>query len=223
MNLLRSLIASLLFAQFCGGSLTANEIIVDPALHRRAVEESATPVRGGVPFWNQHAVQFQFAPSFDFKAMSGAKTYRFRIQPAKGEALVFTADKPTASLAPIWAKLSPGKTTLTVRGLDADGREIGEAMTRSFHRAAVIPQFYPAPAMPWSESARTALDALVHSDDLKCWFTTGAPEEKFHLYRYPSKIIGAAASALAIYASQMPAPADGSTFGERHPASSGRN
>ena len=48
----------------------------------------------------------------------------------------------------------------------------------------------------------------MHSPDLRCWFTTGGISEQFHLYRYPSKIIGAAASALAIYCSQSPAPAD---------------
>ena len=111
-------------------------ILVDPALRQRAIEESATPVREGVPFWNQNAVQFQFAPSFDFKPVPDAKTYRFSIQPAKGDALTFTADKPSASLAPIWTRLSTGKAVLTVRGLDANGHEVSEAMTRSFHLAA---------------------------------------------------------------------------------------
>lgn len=183
-------------------------ITIDPALRRRAIEETATPVREDAPFWNHHAVQFQFAPAFDFKAVPGARAYRFSIQPAKGGALVFTADEPTASLAPVWTRLSTGKATLTVRGLDAKGREVGGAMTRSFHRAAVIPGSYARPGMAWGESARMALDALAHSPDLKCWFTTGVPEEKFHLYRYPSKIIGAAAATLAAYAAQEPAPAD---------------
>ncbi|MBL9117029.1 MAG: hypothetical protein JNJ83_18625 [Verrucomicrobiaceae bacterium] len=188
--------------------LAGDQVTIDADLRQRAIEESATPVREGAPFWNQRAVQFQFAPSFDFKAVPEAQAYRFSIQPVKGEAVTFTADKPTASLAPIWKRLSIGKATLTIRGLDANGREIGEPMTHSFHRASVIPKSYSAPAMPWRESARTALDTLVHSPDLKCWFTTGVPDEQFHLYRYPSKIIGAAADALAIYATQSPAPAD---------------
>ncbi len=194
-----------------GSQVIADDgVTVDPALRSRAVRESATPVREGVPSWNQNAVQFQFAPSFDFKAVPGAASYRFSLQPAKGEALVFTADRPNASLAPVWAELNTGATMLSVQGLDTNGREVGQAMTRSFHRAAVIPKSYPAPAMPWDESARTALETLVHSPDLRCWFTTGMPEEKFHLYRYPAKIIGAAAAALAIYATQTPAPADAS-------------
>ncbi|MBV6499428.1 MAG: hypothetical protein CJBNEKGG_01884 [Prosthecobacter sp.] len=192
-----------------GPQVVAGDLVaVDPALRSRAVKESTMPVREGVPTWNQNAVQFQFAPSFDFKAVPGARSYRFSIQPAKGEPLVFIAASPAASLAPVWARLGTGKATLTVCGINAQGHETGEAMTRSFHRAAVIPKSYPAPAMPWNESARTALDALVHSPDLKCWFTTGLPEERFHLYRYPSKIIGAAAAALAIHASQTPTPVD---------------
>jgi len=203
-----SLTALACFATALSHTMAEEVIFVDPALRQRAIEASAIPVREGVPFWNQRAVQFQFAPSFDFNPVPDAKTYRFSIQPAKGEPLTFAADRPTASLAPIWERLSTGKAVLTVRGLDQNGREAGEPMTRSFHRAAVIPKSYAAPAMPWNESARTALDALVHSPDLKCWFSTGVPEEKFHLYRYPSKIIGAAAAALAIHASQSPAPAD---------------
>lgn len=184
------------------------EVVVDPALRRRAVEESATPVRQGVPFWNRQAVQFQFAPSFDFQPIAQAASYRFVIQSAQGKTLAFTATTPTASLAPIWTQLSTGKATLQVSGLDAEGKPVGDPMTRTFHRAAVIPKSYPEPARPWGESARVALDALVHSPDLRCWFTTGEPEEAFHLYRYPAKIMGAAAAALAMHASQSPAPAD---------------
>ncbi|MCF7818728.1 MAG: hypothetical protein K9M54_12700, partial [Kiritimatiellales bacterium] len=146
--------------------------------------------------------------AFDFKEVPGAKSYRFTVAPAKGEALSFTADKPWAALSPIWTKVPAGKETLTVTGLDAQGAPVGEPMTRTFHRAAVIGKEYPAPAMPWRESARTALDALVHSADLRCWFTTGESDPKVDLYRYPSKIVGAAAAALATYAAQTPPPAD---------------
>lgn len=186
----------------------AEVVTIAPALRQRAINDTARPVREGVPCWNQKAVQFQFAPSFDFRASPEAKSYRFSIQHEEGDALVFTAREPSASLAPIWTKLPAGKAVLTVRGLDMNGREVGNTITRVFHRAAVLPESYPAPAMSWDDSARTAVDALVHSPDLKCWFSTGVPDATFHLYRYPSKIIGAAASALAIYAAQMPAPAD---------------
>ena len=177
-------------------------------LAQQSLQESAVPVRARVPFWNQAAVQFQFAPAFDFKEVAGAKSYRFTLSPSTGDKIVFEATKPSASLAPVWRTVPVGRTTLTVEPVDAKGVRIGAGETRSFHRAAM---FRPSEAVTnpsWGDSARKALDALVHSPDLRCWFTTGEIDEQFHLYRYPSKIIGAAASALAVYASQTPVPAD---------------
>lgn len=198
------------------GSITSAAVApaeaIDPKIRARAIEETATPVRPGVPgeraFWNANAVQFHYAPAFDFKEVAGANSYRFSVTPEKGEELSFVAKKPWAALSPIWTRVPTGKATLSVTALDAHGQAIGGPMTRAFHRAALIGKEHPAPAMTWAESARTALDALVHSPDLRCWFTKGVPEEEFHLYRYPSKIVGAAAAALAVYAAQNPAPAD---------------
>ncbi len=210
----------LFLAAVCVTTLTAVEdptpsapmTAVDPALRVRALQESANSIRPGVPgqqpFWNKMAVQFQFAPAFDFKEVPGATSYRFTVAPAKGETLTFTAAKPWLPLSPVWEKLTTGKAKLTVQGLDDKGAAVGEPMTRVFHRAAIIPKEYAEPTMSWGDSARTALDALVHSPDLRCWFTTGVPDENFPLYRYPSKVIGSAAAALAIYATQTPPPAD---------------
>jgi maltose/maltodextrin transport system substrate-binding protein len=175
---------------------------------QQAWVESATPVRAGVPIWNQNAVQFQFAPAFWFKEVADAKRYRFTLSTVTGEKLMFEAAKPDAVLSPVWTKVPVGKTTLSVEALDEQGTAICAAMTRSFHRAAVFQDSEPAAEPKWSDSARTALDALVHSPDLRCWFTTGEIDEQFHLYRYPSKMIGAAASLLSVYATQKPAPAD---------------
>ncbi len=185
---------------------------VDPALRTRAARESAVPVRPGVPgaqpFWNERAVQFLYAPAFDFKEVPGAQKYRFVITPEQGKQLAFEAEKPFASLAPVWLKLNAGEAKLEVMALDAQSVPIGQPQIRAFHRAAVLAREYPAPALAWRESARTALDALVHSSGLRCWFTTGEPDEETHLYRYPSKIVGAAAAALATSAAQTPPPAD---------------
>jgi maltose/maltodextrin transport system substrate-binding protein len=101
-----------------------------------------------------------------------------------------------------------GRTVLTVQARDAQSRALGPPHQRTFHRAAPFDDSYPAPARSWAESARRGLEALVHSPDLRCWFSNGEPEEQFHLYRYPYKIVGAAATALALYATQQPAPAD---------------
>jgi hypothetical protein len=206
---------ALLALSFCAVSHAwpdGQVVEIDPKLRARALQETATPVRPGMPgerpFWNGQAVQFLYAPAFDFKEIPGAKSYRFTVVPAKGDALNFTAAKPWAPLSPIWTQMPPGEAKLTVVGLDTQGAMVGEPLTRAFHRAAVIGKEYPAPAMPWRESARTALDALVHSPDLRCWFTNGEPDPRVHLYRYPSKIVAAAAAALAVYAAQTPPPAD---------------
>lgn len=194
------------------GSFMSGALAVDLYLHEQALAESAQPVRpgmlGGQPFWNQHAVQFQYAPSFDFKEVAGATSYGFTITPLSGGEIRFEAPTPTTSLASVWTKVPVGKTTLRVEAMDAKGATIGSAMSRVFHRAAVFDEETPAAASSWNESARTALNALVHSRDLRCWFTTGEIEEEFHLYRYPAKIIGAAASTLAVYAGQAEKPAD---------------
>lgn len=206
------LLAFLLSSMGPGSSAFAASPQQEDALRARAIQETATPVRPGVPgrqpFWNGRAVQFLYAPAFDFPAVPGAKSYRFTITPETGDALTFTAGEPWAPLAPVWTQVGTGKAQLSVQGLDAQGVATGSPRTRAFHRAAVIAKEYPPAAMSWRDSARTALDALVHSPDLRCWFTTGAPDERFPLYRYPSKIVGGAAAALAIYAAQTPSPAD---------------
>ncbi|MFA7368045.1 MAG: hypothetical protein WC334_00225, partial [Kiritimatiellales bacterium] len=119
----------------------------------RALQETTVPVRPGIPgeqpFWNGLAVQFMYAPAFDFKEIPGAVSYRFSVAAADNKVFDFTADKPWASLSPVWIKVTAGKTKLTVTGLDAQGAPVGEPMTRSFHRAAIIGKEYPEPAMPW--------------------------------------------------------------------------
>lgn len=182
------------------------------ALSTRALQEAIIPVRPGVPgrqpFWNSQAVQFLHAPSFEVPETDGAARYRFTLEPADGAPLQFEAPQPWAPLTPIWRTVPAGLAKLTVQGLDAQGQATGRPSTRSFHRAAVFAGDFPPPAMRWGDSARLALDSLVHSPDLHCWFTGDEPEDRFHLYRYPSKITGAAAAALALYATQNPPPAD---------------
>jgi maltose/maltodextrin transport system substrate-binding protein len=198
----------------CVGLAADKTIATDPELRARAMQETAIAVRPGAPgaqsFWNGQAVQFLYAPAFDFKEMTGATSYRFTVAPAQGDLLSFTAEKPWAPLSPVWTQVAAGKVTLTVSGLNEQGATVGAPMTRAFHRAAVIGKECPAPALSWGESARTALEALVHSPELRCWFTAGEPDPKVLLYRYPSKIVGAAAAALATYAAQTPPPADAS-------------
>lgn len=179
-------------------------------LTKRALDETATPVRpyvaGVRPAWNGRAVQFLFAPAFEFPETSGAARYRFTLTDAAGKEHAFFASKPSASLAPIWTAVAAGPATLTVQGLDASAAAVGAPLVRRFHRAA--PFAAPTSVAIDPAGPARALAALVRSPDLRCWFADGVPEASFVLYRYPSKIVGAAASALATYAAQQPAPAD---------------
>src|SRR5687768_2765727 len=73
------------------------------------------------PFWNEHARQFMFAPSFDFTPAGKAELYRFTIKGAGGRTVSFQATEPTAPLTPVWADVPVGGTTVTVEALDAAG------------------------------------------------------------------------------------------------------
>ena len=160
-------------ARFIGLMRLITILLLTTSAFAGTLEDSARPVREGVPSWNQNAVQFQFAPAFAFKEVAGAKSYRFTLTTSSGEKLSFEAARPDAALSPVWTKVPVGKTTLVVEALGADGGVIGAAMTRPFHRAAVFEPREAGAQPAWNESARTALDALVHSPDLLCWFTTG--------------------------------------------------
>ena len=203
---MRAFLVSLLFS--CLGIVHAAEAPDD--LVKRALAETATPVRpfvaGGQPAWNGHAVQFLFAPAFDLPEVAGAVRYRFTLKDSAGREHVFFGPKPTAPLTPIWTAVAIGPASLVVHGVDADGVAVGGPSSRRVHRAA--PFASPVASEVDPAGPARALAALVHSPDLRCWFGSGQPESQFILYRYPSKIVGAAASALATYAAQQPAPAD---------------
>ena len=181
-------------------------------LAKRALAETAMPVRpfvpAGQPAWNGRAVQFLFAPAFDLPEVAGAARYRFTLKDSSGREHVFFGPKPSTPLTSVWTEVAVGPASLVVQGVDAAGAGVGEPSARRFHRAA--PFASPVAGEIDPAGPARALASLVHSPDLRCWFGAGQPEPQFVLYRYPSKIVGAAASALANYAAQRPAPADAS-------------
>ena len=162
------------------------------------------------PFWNGHAKQFISPPALAFKPVDGAASYRFTLTPETGGAFSFEADDPRASLAPIWSKLPVGTVQLKVEALgQSGGAAIGVVGERRFHRAA---EFDAArvgkPVVSYAQSARVALDSVVHEPFVQSWRTTGQPDPKYALYRYSSKIIGSLMSGCAMYASRWPRPGD---------------
>src|SRR5688500_11635888 len=135
------------------------------ALHAQAVRESLTPLRPGVPgkspFWNEQAKQFIFAPAFDFRTVAGAKRYRFTITCADGGTLTFQAPQPWAPLTEVWQNVPAGTTKVVAEGVDAQGKVVGSAGSRSFHRGAVFNGPYGTPVLEYGESARVALASVI--------------------------------------------------------------
>jgi maltose/maltodextrin transport system substrate-binding protein len=162
-----------------------------------AWEESATPVRPGVPgevpFWNMHAKRFIFAPAFDFKEVANAKKYRFDVTSGKtSETVTFEADKPYAPLSPVWTQVPVGGFIVTVVGLNDDGSTAGVAGETSSYRAAPFNGIYNhPPELPLPESATLALNSLLKKDYVQYWFEHKEPDHGYRLYQYPSKIYSA--------------------------------
>lgn len=173
-------------------------------LHKRAVEESLVPVRPGVPgripFWNRYAIQFMYAPGFDFQEIEGAVNYRFTVR-ADGKDYVFVAAKPWEALSPIWRDLPVGYLFLRVEGLDRRGDAIGTAGSRNFYRAAVFHGPYGAPDSAYRQSARNALKSLFRQKYIRRWKKDGKPDfDSNGLFSYPNKIIGGIVDGMLIHA-----------------------
>ena len=98
----------------------AEPVATNPELRARALQETAIPVRPGVPgeqpFWNGQAVQFLYAPAFDFKEIPGAKSYRAtgdRLHLEKAKALAATltrtqSNKKAPGRYQTWVMQNPG-------------------------------------------------------------------------------------------------------------------
>jgi maltose/maltodextrin transport system substrate-binding protein len=181
-------------------------------LHDRAVRESLTPVRPGTPgkapFWNERARQFMFAPAFDFKKVPDASSYQFTVSCEGGETFSFEAFEPWAPLSPIWAQVPPGSVSLKVEALSRRGAPLAIAGTRNFHRAAVFDGPYAKPALPYGQSASTALSSVIHEPFVQHWRASTQPDPRYPLYRYASKIIGSLMSGCAMYATEATRPTD---------------
>lgn len=174
---------------------------------------NSIPVRPGIissaPFWNEKAVQFLYPPAFDVKSSKSAFEYRFTIVSEQNDTVTFKSDKPSEPLATVWSKIQVGKCALRIDALDNNGKTLEQVYSRSFHRAAEFRKRGPKMKIALNESVTMGLNALVHSPELSCWFNEGGiPSDSFIMYRYPSKMVGSAASVLAIYSMQNPAPAD---------------
>lgn len=178
-----------------------------------AQEESLLSIRPGLPggqaFWNTHARQFTYAPSFQFEKVEKATKYKFVAIDADSITHDFISDTPWASLAPIWEKLSVGFVSLSAEGLDESNKTLGLSGSRVFYKASVFKGPYHQKKMTYKESARKALDHLFAQEHIQAWAIDGEPDTlAYQLYCYPSKVISAISEGMLVYREAAPENAE---------------
>ena len=169
------------------------------ALVREDLRHEVHP--GGVegrPFWNGNARFFMYAPSFDFPTDAHAVGYRFDVVDAKGRCHSFNADRPTASLQPVWDKLPTGWTSVMCRSLDKREERHMLKGCRTFWKSAPFTGAYPPAACPYATCAERALGWLFEQP---AWKKLIADKDAsacgyWGVQSYPTKMIAAVVSAI---------------------------
>lgn len=151
----------------------------------------------GAPFWNGNARFFMYPPAFDFPTDPHAVGYRFEVVDANGKMHGFEADRPTASLAPVWADLPTGWTSVLCHSVDRrNGHNVLKG-TRAFWKQAPFTGNYPPAARPYRECADRAIAWLFGKDEWKTFMKTHeAGLSGYWGFCYPSKMIAALIEAL---------------------------
>lgn len=189
--------------------MTKAEFAKQAALECASEKTSAHHGGGqGRPFWNPYAIQFMYAPAFQFQHIPGYWKYRYTAVDENGKEHTFDADNSQAILAPIWADIPEGVVKLSVNGLTDDG-EIGDLVgVRTFFKLASFPDDLPAAARPYGEAAAKAFEYAMSQNFIKHWLNEGTPDPEYDLNVYPSKMISSIINAMIYYAKVCPDKAE---------------
>lgn len=173
-----------------------------------AKKESLVPVHPGepgkTPFWNEKAHQFIFAPAFEYNNVKDAVKYLYDISCEDNSHYSFKSNVPCSSLSTPWESMQTGFFHLRVIGLNANGDSIGLAGSGKYYKAAYFNGPYHQPVMPYDESAKIALENLMHKDYVEYWYTNKIPDPDYQYYRYPAKIFSALIVGAVTYAKLKP-------------------
>jgi len=174
---------------------------------------TASPQHDGMkgrPFWNIHATQFMFNPSFEFTSIPWCRRFRFTASDCNKKVHTFEADSPMSLLTPIWGELPEGYVELKVEALEDDGTPISLVGARTFYRCAPWggPDAYPPKARSYRECALMAYRYIYNMEPVQHWLKDGRPDPRYRRYMYPSKMIAAIVSAMVSYASIEPENAE---------------
>lgn len=180
---------------------------------RRDLRTEIRPGGGasGAPFWNVNARLFTYPPSFPFRTIPGAATYRFEVLDDAHRLRTFDSATPDASLTPVWAAIPAGFVEVRCHALDAAGVVIGEAGTRRFWRAVPFdPAEYSPATRTYREARRAILAHLLSWPELADLETQGAPDIKAgsNFTSYPAKMQSAVIRAMLAAAEELPGARD---------------
>jgi hypothetical protein len=161
-----------------------------PALSQSSHTTSVAAAPPGV-FFNTHSGRFIYAPSFNFPGRSYANSYRFTIRSlTDGRSQVFTADEPTASLAPVWPRLPIDSLLLMVEAV-GDGEQTVPVAERRFIKSPGFEAVDATETVDYLEAGMRSLDSLFRSPRIQYWLEHGEPNPDYPLWVYPAKVMGA--------------------------------
>ena len=180
---------------------------------QKALEEYVNPETAvhpgdvlGSPYWNINSSQFIFAPSFQFPWLPECRNYRFTATDKNGTAHTFDAERPTASLSPIWAQIPTGFVTLTVSGVDKEGVAHHLVGARTFFKGDPFPgrDALPKRDRSYREAALDAFRFIYEDEMVQYWLIHGVPKPDYPHNDYPAKTIDAVMRAMVQYAALYP-------------------
>ena len=161
-------------------------------------------------FWNGSSKRFIYAPSFGFREVDGASKYAYEVIDDYHRSHRFEMPSPSASLEAIWSKLPVGYVTVIVRGIGANGKELGEAGRRTFWKKSAFTGKYPPASRSYALARNKIFDYFLSQPQLRYLSEHGRPDPLYPLNGYPSKMLASEIQALVIHADTL----DGSLNGD---------
>ena len=187
----------------CGISCDLGKLVAEDLSH-----EVRPGGVGGSPFWNVYMKAFMYPPAFDFKRIGGAKSYRFDVVDDRHVTRSFDAERPTASLKPVWLETPAGMVTVYCEALDAEGRSLGVAGRRTFWKRAPFdprPGAYPQAARPYAEAIAKGYEFVLTMRASQYLLEHGETDPTYDNNSYPTKMCSAIVRAMSHYAKINPA------------------
>ncbi|MDO9255112.1 MAG: hypothetical protein Q7U54_06330 [Bacteroidales bacterium] len=190
-------------------SLFAQESAYFKQICSQSKAECLIPVRPGIigeqPFWNEKAIMFKYAPSFQNDKTSwiipSPKYYRYSaFSFTDNQYYTFTANSPYEALSPIWNKLPNGEVYLKVEAVSEDEKDIILAGSRLFTKTASFYPPYPEAKYSYNEAFDKGLHFIYNQLHIQNWLKTGKPDHEAHkLYCYSALEVGSVINAMLLY------------------------